>query len=155
MNFNDVFPEAIEAREVDYLYVQESGIRGGGQGLFTSITIYKNELIALFKGKILNAAEAKAMAKLGLDGYFIMMPDGSIMDSRQVKCYAKYANDAAGSSSSSFKNNSKITLSEKEKVCLAATRNIKAGEEIFCDYGKRYWRKQRQTATGSKTVLNP
>lgn len=47
-------PEAIDAKESEYLYLDKSSIRGAGKGLFTSIPIYKNEIISLFKGKILS-----------------------------------------------------------------------------------------------------
>jgi SET domain-containing protein len=58
-----------------------------------------------------------------------------------VMCFAKYANDAKGLTSSNFKNNSEIALDENNKVCIKANRYINAGEEIFCRYGKRYWLK--------------
>jgi uncharacterized protein len=131
----------INAPESDYLYVQRSQLPHSGNGLFTSLPIYKDEIIAIFKGKVLNEIQAKAIADKGLDAYFINLLDGSIMDSRTVKCFAKYANDVLGSLHSGFKNNAKIALNEAGKVCLIATRKIKVEEEIFCSYGKRYWKK--------------
>ena len=67
--------------------------------------------------------------------------NGSILDCKNTECFAKYANDANGYSKSAFKNNAKITLDENQNVCLIAIRKIKSGEEIFCDYGKKYWKK--------------
>lgn len=58
------------------------------------------------------------------------------MDSMHVNCFAKYANDVVGAA----KTNAKISLDEQDNVCLVATRNISKGEEIFCSYGKRYWK---------------
>ncbi|MCD6018809.1 MAG: hypothetical protein K0S53_1930 [Bacteroidetes bacterium] len=136
-------PDTIDAKESDYLYLKSSGILNSGKGLFTSIPIYRNEVISLFKGEILSNKEAAFRAKLNLDGYFINMLNGSIMDSMQVKCFAKYANDSEGLNATNFKNNSKITLDENNNVCLVATRNIKSREEIFCGYGKAYWKKFR------------
>lgn len=63
------------------------------------------------------------------------------MDSLNTKCFAKYANDAKGLTNSNFTNNAKITLDDNEKVCLEATRDINAEEELFCSYGKEYWEK--------------
>jgi uncharacterized protein len=103
--------------------------------------LYKDEIISLFKGEILTDTQAKLREKKGNDKYFINMIDGSIMDSMKVKCFAKYANDATGFSNSNFKNNSRIGLDEYDRVCLIATRNIKTNEEIFCSYGKKYWKK--------------
>jgi SET domain-containing protein len=131
----------IDAKEEDYLYIQKSQIENSGNGLFTAIEIYKEEIISLFKGKIITNNEAESIVKLNEDKYFINLLDGSILDSNTVDCFAKYANDSNGFIKSKYKNNSKITLDESNNVCLVATKNIKSNEEIFCSYGKRYWKK--------------
>ncbi len=133
-------PDIIDAKESDYLYLKTSGIINSGKGLFTSIRIYQNEVISIFKGEILSNKEAALRAQHKQDGYFISMLDGSIMDSMHINCFAKYANDSEGFKKNSFKNNSKIALDEKNQVCLVATRDIKINEEIFCGYGKAYWK---------------
>jgi hypothetical protein len=76
------------------------------------------------------------------DQYFINMLDGSILDSKKIKCFAKYANDAKGFSISAYTNNAKIGLDEQDNVCLIAIKKIKAGDEIFCSYGAKYWKNQ-------------
>jgi len=131
----------INALEEEYLYIQQSQIPNSGKGLFTAIKIYKDEVITLFKGKVLSDSEAETIAKSGNDQYFINLLDGSILDSNFVECFAKYANDATGFSASEFKNNAKIALDDDDNVCLIALKNIKASEEIFCSYGKSYWKK--------------
>lgn len=131
----------IEASEADYLYTQTSQLPNSGMGLYTAITIYKDEIISLFKGEQLTIKQAANRIQKGKDQYFINMLDGSIMDSMHIACYAKFANDAEGYTKSNFKNNSKIALDENQNVCLIATRNIKSGLEIFCGYGKAYWKK--------------
>ena len=131
----------IDAKEEDYLYIQKSQIENSGNGLFTAIKIYKEEIISIFKGKIITNTEADSIVKLNEDKYFINLLDGTILDSNTVDCFAKYANDSNGFIKSKYKNNSKITLDESNNVCLVATKNIKSNEEIFCSYGKRYWKK--------------
>ena len=131
----------IDAPESDYLYISQSQIPDSGSGLFAAIDIYKDETIALFKGEILTNIQATKRAKKGNDKYFINLLDGNIMDSMKVKCFAKYANDAKGSANSNFKNNAIITMDDDDHVCIKAIRNIKAEDEIFCNYGKRYWKK--------------
>jgi uncharacterized protein len=133
--------DKIEALEDDYLYISPSQIHGAGNGLFTAVTIYKGEDISIFKGEILTIAQATERANIGKDKYFIMLLDGTILDCMETACFAKYANDAKGLTHTGFKNNTKITLDDDNNVCLSATRNIKAGEEIFCSYGNRYWKK--------------
>ncbi len=139
-----MIPEEISAAEKEYLYIQTSQIPNAGQGLFTAIDIYKNEIIARFEGEILNKNEAGRRADLLQDQYFINLTNGKIMDSAPVHCFAKYANDAEGAATTGFKNNAIIGLDLNEGVCLIAKRKIKAGEEIFCGYGAAYWKKHGQ-----------
>ena len=131
----------IEAPESDYLYNENSQIQNAGKGLFTAIDIYKHEVISVFKGEILTEIEAKNRVANGNDRYFINMIDGTIMDSMNVNCFAKYANDAEAFENPQFKNNAKISLDDENNVCIIATKNIKSSNEIFCSYGKKYWRK--------------
>lgn len=133
----------IEASESDYLYTTVSTIQNAGKGLFTAIDIYKNEVIAIFEGEILDKTEAAIRVANNMDQYFINMIDGTIMDSMNVDCFAKYANDAEAFEDSLYKNNSKITLDDDDNVCIIATKNIKSKSEIFCAYGKCYWKKHR------------
>ena len=130
----------IDAKEEDYLYIQKSQIENSGNGLFTAIEIYKEEIISIFKGKIITNIEAASIVLLNNDKYFINLLDGTILDSNTVDCFAKYANDSNGFMKSKYKNNSKIALDESNNVCLIATNNIQSNEEIFCSYGKKYWK---------------
>ncbi len=133
--------DTIEALESEYLYFELSQIDNAGNGLYTAIDIYKNETISLFKGEIITDREAEERVKQMKDRYFINLLDGSIMDSMNTDCYAKYANDAEGIPNSGFKNNAEITLDDDDNLCIQATENISSGEEIFCSYGKAYWKK--------------
>ena len=133
----------IEAPESDYLYIQDSQITNAGKGLFTAIDIYPNEIISIFKGEILTDNEAQKRISEGNDRYFINMLDGSLLDSMNVDCFAKYANDAEAFSKLEFKNNSKITLDDDDNVCIVATKKIKSQQEIFCSYGVKYWKKHK------------
>ena len=133
----------IQAEESDYLYIQTSQLPNSGNGLFTAIDIYKDEIISIFKGEILSDIEADSRAKNNANQYFMNLHNGSILDCKNTDCFAKYANDASGFIKSDYKNNAKITLDENNNVCLVAIKKIKSEEEIFCDYGKRYWKEHR------------
>lgn len=139
MSKND--PNKIQAEESDYLYIQTSQLPNSGNGLFTAIAIYKDEIISVFKGENLSDVEAELRTKNKANHYFMNLLDGTILDCKNTDCFAKYANDASGFSKSDFKNNAKIALDENNNVCLIAIRKIKSGEEVFCDYGKKYWKK--------------
>ncbi|RXR19287.1 SET domain-containing protein [Flavobacterium amnicola] len=133
----------IEALEDDYLYIQPSQITNSGNGLFTAIKIYKDEIIAVFKGEILSPTEIIKREVKGEDKYFMVLLDGSVLDCMLTDCFAKYANDASGLGKSSFVNNAKITLDDNGNVCLVATSTIKEHQEIFCSYGQKYWKKHK------------
>ena len=132
---------SIEALESEYLYTDLSQIAGSGNGLFTAIDIFKDETIAVFVGELLSVVEAKKRADEGNDRYFISLENGRIFDSMHTPSFAKFANDAQGPSVTHLKNNARIGLDDNNDVCIVATRKIKAGEEVFCGYGKRYWQK--------------
>jgi len=72
------------------------------------------------------------------------MLDGTIMDSMNVKCFAKYANDVVGLVKTKFIINAIITIDDDENVCLVTTRDIQKDEEIFCSYGNNYWENYRK-----------
>ncbi len=138
--YNNLPVLTIDALEEDYLYIDPSQIPNAGMGLFTAIKIYKNEIIAFFDGEILNEAEQKKRIQQNNQGYFVVLINGKILDSIHTECFAKYANDANGTSKSHFKNNAFISLNENDKPCIVAARSIKVGEEIFCSYGDNYWK---------------
>ncbi len=131
--------DQIEAIESDYLFTNPSQIPNAGDGLFTAITIFEGEVICEFKGEHLSDELADDRIAANLDQYFITLLDGTILDSRNKPCFAKFANDAAGPRSHLFKNNAHIGLGELDQVCLIADREINEMEEIFCGYGKKYW----------------
>lgn len=136
--YNNIPTTTIDAPEEDYLYTDASQITGAGTGLYTAIKIYKDEIIAVFKGEIIDAKEQHK--RVNNQSYFVILVNGRVMDSMYTECFAKYANDANGSIKTSFKNNSYITLDENDQPCIVAKRSIKIGEEIFCSYGDNYWR---------------
>jgi len=144
MQCSNESPEKIDAKETDYLYVKKSQIPNAGNGLYTALPIYENEIISIFKGEILQDKEAEKRAKNGADAYFINMLDGTIMDSMNVKCFAKYANDVVGLVKTKFIINAIITIDDDENVCLVTTRDIQKDEEIFCSYGNNYWENYRK-----------
>ncbi len=137
--YNNLPVLTIDAPEEDYLYTEVSQLLNAGMGLFTAIKIYKYEIIAVFEGEIIGEAEQKKRINQHQNSYFVVLLNRKIMDSMHTECFAKYANDANGTSTSNFKNNSFISLDEKDRPCIVASRTIKIGEEIFCSYGGNYW----------------
>lgn len=134
-------PDSIEAQEAEYLFIADSQIANSGKGLYTRIKIYKGEIIAIYKGEIISNKEAAKREQKGQDHYFMTLSDTKIIDAMHTASYAKYANDALGLVKSEFTNNAQFVLEKKNMVTLIAKRNIPAESEIFCSYGKAYWKK--------------
>ncbi len=138
------------SEESSYLVVKDSQIPRSGKGLFVSVNIAKGELICLYKGEVLSYEEAEQRAARNEDGYFINLGNGTILDSMPVECFAKYANDAHGPSKTTFKSNAEIRLNgSSDTANLVALRDITAGEEIFCSYGRKYWKNQKKKLEGT------
>ncbi|WAC01990.1 SET domain-containing protein [Lacinutrix neustonica] len=127
-------------RESDYLYVKKSQIEYAGDGLYTAIDIYKNEIISRFKGERITNEEAKKRAQENKDRYFINLLDSSIMDSMNTECYAKYANDVEILSKSHYKSNAQITLDDDDNVCIKAIRKINSEKKYFAVTASRIGR---------------
>lgn len=146
--------EAIDAPEWDYLYTSPSHIPGAGLGLFTAISIYAGEHIARYTGRVLTDAVSDQLIAEGKDDYFLLLPDGRILDAGgDTKCAAAYANDAAGPVRIGRRNNACFDAVTQTHIVLLATRNIKAGEEIFCTYGARYWKKRKTAANKNREAV--
>ncbi len=135
-----VSEHAISAPEADYLFIQASRIPMAGNGLFTAITIYKEEIIAKFVGEVIDLKEAQKRKAEGKDDYFMNLHDGNTLDCMHTDCFAKYANDVAGTR---LKINAFIGMDEHNQVCLIANKTITAGSEIYCSYGKKYWKQRK------------
>ena len=68
------------------------------------------------------------------------MHNGSMLDTMNTKGFAKYANDATYNVNHIFINNAVIVQNDAGKICLAASCDINAREEIYCSYGAKYWK---------------
>jgi uncharacterized protein len=135
--------QAIDAPEVDYLYVRTSHIVGAGLGLFTVIPIHRGEVVAVYRGERFFDAEARLRASRGADAYFVTLVDGNTLDSMHSDCFARYANDVEGPATSPLRNNAVITMDDSGRPCVMAMRRIPAGGEVYVDYGKAYWTKRK------------
>lgn len=127
----------------EHLEVKESQIPNAGLGLFTKVDIKKGEFIVEYKGKITTWKAADHMD--GDNPFLFYVNEDHVIDaSKNKKSVAKYANDAKGLTKiKGFTNNAEF-YEEDLKVFILATKNIKAGMEIFVDYGPDYWSTVRE-----------
>lgn len=122
------------------LIIKKSALPNAGKGLFTTKNIKKGQKIIEYKGEIINWREYEKRVREDKDGYLFYIHKNRCIDAYDTPQYkARYANDAEGLSRvKGLKNNSVYEIFD-DKCYIVATREIKAGEEIFVSYSKDYW----------------
>ncbi|GAB4205423.1 MAG: hypothetical protein Fur0023_14260 [Bacteroidia bacterium] len=122
------------------LIVKKSQLPDAGKGLFTTKDIKKGSKIIEYRGEIIDWKEYCKRVKEDKDGYMVYISRKKCIDAYNTPQYkARYANDAEGLIKyKKFKNNAEYQIID-DKVYIVATRDIKAGEEIFVSYSKDYW----------------
>jgi len=122
-----------------HLEVKPSGIPNAGMGLFTNADIKKGEKIIEYKG-LITTWEGADHQDGDNEFVFYVNEDHVIDASKDDTSLGRYANDAKGLRRiKGFKNNSEF-MEDGLRVFIVANKNIKAGEEIFTDYGPDYWK---------------
>lgn len=126
------------------LYVKKSTIPKAGKGLFVARDLKKGEVITEYEGERLTwkQCQERNQAKKGKEkgAYYFHINNNNCIDAENcLWAMGRYANDAAGPGRvTGVRNNSHYKVS-KGRAFIVASRNIKAGSEIFVSYGKEYW----------------
>ena len=122
------------------LVVKKSKLPGAGKGLFTTKPFKKDDRIIEYRGEVIGWKQYNERVKQNKDGYLFYFNRNKCVDAFNTPQYkARFANDAAGLVRiKGLKNNSHYEIQDN-KCYIVAARDIKAGEEIFCDYTKDYW----------------
>ncbi|MCC6251601.1 MAG: SET domain-containing protein [Bacteroidia bacterium] len=125
-----------------YLEVKDSILPNCGKGLFTKIPIKKGTVIVEYKGEKITWAEGLKRNENHptQSPYLFYISANNCIDAEYtLDALARYANDAKGHTRvKGISNNADYTIINKVPYIIA-TKNIKAGSEIFVSYGKDYW----------------
>jgi uncharacterized protein len=120
------------------LIIKRSQLPKAGKGLFTKTVVKKGEHIVEYLGNI-TTWQALDHDE-GRNGYVFYVTRNYVIDARNTPEHlARYANDANGLTKVAGLRNNAEYVKVGKKVYIKAIRNIKAGAEIFVDYGKEYW----------------
>jgi SET domain-containing protein len=125
------------------LKASKSKLPNAGKGLFTLKEIKKGEFVCEYEGELITWNEAinRNDKNIGKGAYFYYINSKNVIDAwASKKTFGRYANDAAGLVKVPGLRNNSTYFEKGKKVFIKATRNIKAGEEIFVSYGRSYWR---------------
>ena len=122
------------------LIIKKSRLPGAGKGLYTTKAIRKESKIIEYRGEIIGYNEYRKRTRNEQDQYLFFVRMELCIDAMHTPQYkARYANDAAGITRlKGVKNNSDYIIFG-DKCFIVASRDIKAGEEIFVNYTKSYW----------------
>lgn len=135
-----------------HLRIKKSTLPGAGKGLFTKIDIPKGTRIVEYKGRIQPWREVKDQD--GINGYLMYINRNVVINALPaVKALGRYANDARGLVRVAGIRNNSESISEGNRCYIDATRNLKAGEEIFVHYGREYWTLMKRLAAAKKIKL--
>ena len=133
------------------LIIKKSRLPGAGKGLYTTKTIRKDSKIIGYRGEIIGYNEYRKRTRKEQDHYLFFVRMDLCIDAMHTPQYkARYANDAAGITRlKGVKNNSDYIIFG-DKCFIVASRDIKAGEEIFVNYTKSYWSYMRKRMKKNK-----
>lgn len=121
----------------DHLFVNRSSIQSAGDGLFTSRDIKKGELVIEYTGDITTWEQVRHDAS---NLYIYFVDEDYVINAKEhPEAIARYANDAHGLTRKPGVHNNSRFVNINGKIFIKATKLIKAGDEIFVDYGKSYW----------------
>ncbi len=130
------------------LSIKESSLLNAGQGLWAERDFKRGDIICKYEGEKVTWKECcrRNDAYENICAYFFYITERNCIDAQyNMDSFARYANDAAGISRiKGIKNNSYYKIIRKEPY-IVASRNIKAGEEIFVAYGRAYWNSIRKS----------
>lgn len=127
--------------------LRPSSITGAGNGVYTLKDINRGDDLGYYIGEVLTENEFEnRYAKDGYGEYVLRIPDKNaegkfiIIDAKNHYNWVSRVNAPKGT-----KKRKNIYWDNEGRVY--ASRNIKAGEELFVDYGNDYWKGKKRGET--------
>ena len=123
----------LQSSDQDNVYVDVSTQPNAGLGLFASRTFVRGETVCVYSGNVLGG---RAAAELAERAYLMRLGKAVSIDAGPCPdIAARYINDHIDRK----QINSRFKKEPAQwRALVIATKNIKAGEEIFASYGRRY-----------------
>ena len=136
---------------IDGLIVKKSNLIGAGNGLFTTVDIPKNTIIGYYKGKIYNEDEYLKYESNGIylwendynnnvnrdaDGHDKTHSSSFYIDAKDIdnSNVLRYVNDFK-----TYEGNNIDIINTSRHIYYKTRRDIKAGSELYVNYGDYYW----------------
>lgn len=129
--------------EKNLIEIRKSTIPGGGYGVFSKQAIPSGTDLGYYRGEILSEAEhTKRHTKKGYGEYVLIVID---MDNGEDKLYVdgKVHSNWVSRVNAPKGTGKRANMYWDTHGHVFACRNIRAGEELFVNYGPAYWRGRR------------
>jgi len=126
------------------VYVDYSKADGGGKGLYARVQIKTGEVVCRYSGKLLSAKEVSNLPRnKWIAGVELDNGERGGLDSNDPHTFSgRWANHSLHYNAQMLQKEEGIAYdmqSGLHYVELKATRDIAKGEEIFTDYGEKYF----------------
>lgn len=128
--------------------IGKSTIPGAGFGVFATQDFKKKDFITKYSGKIYNTASLEDIPE---SDYIIFNENRRKRINNQIDAntsngqVGRYINDFNATtkrSNEQSRYNTRFTARSEREMQVVAARDIVAGEELFIDYGREYWKKK-------------
>ena len=115
------------------LLVEVRAVPGMGSGLFAKRNLAKGQLVLSYFGKHYASESLYNEAFPDADGGYVMAHRGEYFDGGGIEQLAKYVNH-----NRKLRNLEFVDDEDSPYVQLRLTRAVKAGQQLFTDYGDQY-----------------
>jgi len=120
------------AQVAKHIRIQPSNIVHAGLGAFAFIDLPPNRLIGWYRGEKLTKLQFDERYPDGFGEYVLELRPNLFIDAKHVFNFTRMINDARGSGASP-------NLEFTHLGALKTLRKIRKGEELFLDYGNKYF----------------
>lgn len=113
--------------------VQSSLIPGVGLGVIAIQDVPPGTLVSYYKGRVLQKENMYSR-------YQVLVCKGYIIDAEdEMDCIARYINHLPKGGRSNCRFVMRHETGGKKTVKVITTRTIRSGEEVYLNYGRKYW----------------
>lgn len=126
--------------------LKRSQIPGAGNGVWTTKPFRKGQTLSYYNGKLIGWKETEELEKQGgpKSAYLIRLtnsPHSDVLNgygtpTRDGSPFGQFINDPLNPA---FINTEYVITPEDNTIEVVATRDLVKGEELFLNYGDRYW----------------
>lgn len=126
-------------KNLDVVCIKISSIPNAGFGIFANVNFEEHDVITEYKGKKLNNDEVLKLTLQNKFHYIAQVNSQNSIDGlrkipKNKNCFGSIINDAQN-----YKQTNCILYCHRNKLFIVAIKPILKNQELFLNYGKKYW----------------